>query len=55
MACLKKDLPNQITYYQSGIGTYDGKGMTSGFASAIDSAIGGGLGVHIRDAYAFLM
>lgn len=55
MECLKKDDSTQITYYQSGIGTYDGGGMTKGFAAAIDMAVGAGLGVHIRDAYAFLM
>jgi hypothetical protein len=55
MACLKKDDPYQLTYYQSGIGTYDGGGMTKGIASAIDMAVGSGLGIHIRDAYTFLM
>ena len=30
VSCLKKDDPTQVTYYQSGIGTYDGKGMRSG-------------------------
>lgn len=55
MACLRKDLPEQVTYYQSGIGTYDGGGMTNGWAAAADAAVGGGLGTHIRDAYAFLM
>jgi hypothetical protein len=55
VACLKKDDPSQLTYYQSGIGTYDGRGMTKGIAAAVDMAVGSGLGVHIRDAYAFLM
>ncbi|CZR66487.1 uncharacterized protein PAC_16388 [Phialocephala subalpina] len=56
VACLKKDDPNQITYYQSGIGTYNsGGGLKSGFSAAIDMSVGSGLGIHIRDAYAFLM
>ncbi|KAF4619010.1 hypothetical protein G7Y89_g14837 [Cudoniella acicularis] len=55
VACLKKDDTNQITYYQSGIGTYDGRGTTSGLSAAVDMAVGSGLGVHIRDAYSFLM
>ena len=44
-----------MTYYQSGIGTYDAGGMTNGMKAAMDMAIGSGLGVHIRDAYKFLM
>ncbi|KAH8821387.1 hypothetical protein F5884DRAFT_85170 [Xylogone sp. PMI_703] len=55
VACLKKDDPSQITYYQSGIGTYDGHGLKSGFSAAIDMAVGSGLGIHIKDAYRFLM
>lgn len=55
VACLKKDDPSQITYYQSGIGTYDGHGMSKGIDAAVDMAVGSGLGVHIRDAYEFLM
>ncbi|KAE8446000.1 hypothetical protein EG329_012639 [Mollisiaceae sp. DMI_Dod_QoI] len=55
VACLKKDDPSQITYYQSGIGTYDHRGLKSGISSLIDMAIGSGLGIHIRDAYRFLM
>ncbi|KAE8244078.1 hypothetical protein A4X13_0g6826 [Tilletia indica] len=55
---LKKDDPSQICYYQTGIGTYTsnagGKAKT-GFGAALDMAIGSGLGVHVRDAYAFLM
>ncbi|KAK0543963.1 hypothetical protein OC845_005856 [Tilletia horrida] len=55
---LKKDDPGQICYYQTGIGTYSansgGKAKT-GFGAALDMAIGSGLGVHVRDAYAFLM
>ena len=55
VSCLKKDDPSQVTYYQSGIGTYDGKGLRSGFSAAADMAVGSGLGVHIQDAYRFLM
>lgn len=55
VSCLKKSDPSQITYYQSGIGTYDGGGLSNGFNAALDMAIGSGLGVHIRDAYHFLM
>ncbi|KAF8856071.1 hypothetical protein BDZ45DRAFT_804443 [Acephala macrosclerotiorum] len=55
VACLKKDDPNQITYYQSGIGTYDSQGLKSGFSAAIDMSIGSDLGIHVRDAYAFIM
>jgi len=55
VACLKKDSPNQITYYQSGIGTYDGHGLTKGWSAAVDMAVGSGLGVHIKDAYSFIM
>ncbi|KAI7501833.1 hypothetical protein KC347_g9118 [Hortaea werneckii] len=55
VGCLKKDDPGQVTNYQSGIGTYDGGGLTNGVAAAFDMAIGSGLGVHIRDAYKFLM
>ncbi|CAD6888266.1 unnamed protein product [Tilletia laevis] len=55
---LKKDDPSQICYYQTGIGTYTsnaGGKAKSGFGAALDMAIGSGLGVHVRDAYAFLM
>ncbi|KIM99414.1 hypothetical protein OIDMADRAFT_167003 [Oidiodendron maius Zn] len=55
VACLKKDSASQITYYQSGIGTYDGHGMSRGFSAAVDMAVGSGLGVHIKDAYRFIM
>lgn len=55
VACLKKDDPSQVTYYQSGIGTYDGRGLKSGTSAAVDMAVGSGLGVHIKDAYRFLM
>ncbi|TVY14982.1 Uncharacterized protein LARI1_G004940 [Lachnellula arida] len=55
VACLKKDDPSQVTYYQSGIGTYDGQGPKSGFSAGIDMAVGSSLGIHIKDAYAFLM
>ncbi|KFY27869.1 hypothetical protein V493_03250 [Pseudogymnoascus sp. VKM F-4281 (FW-2241)] len=55
VACLKKDDPNQLTYYQSGIGTYDGRGMKSGISAAVDMAVGSGLGTHVKDAYRFIM
>lgn len=55
VSCLKKDDPSQVTYYQSGIGTYDGGGMSNGFNAALDMAVGSGLGVHVQDAYHFLM
>ena len=55
VGCLKKDDASQVTYYQSGIGTYDGGGLSNGFNAAVDMAVGSGLGVHIRDAYHFLM
>lgn len=55
VACLKKDDANQVTYYQSGIGTYDGRGMKSGISAAIDMAVGSGLGTHVTDAYRFIM
>lgn len=55
VACLKKDDPSQVTYYQSGIGTYDGQGLKKGYKAAVDMAVGGGLGEHVKDAYRFLM
>lgn len=55
MSCLKKSSPDQVTYYQSGIGTYDGGGLSNGINAAMDMAVGSGLGVHIRDAYRFIM
>jgi uncharacterized protein (DUF2235 family) len=55
VACLKKDSASQITYYQSGIGTYDGHGLSRGYSAAVDMAVGSGLGVHIKDAYRFIM
>ncbi|KAK4541310.1 hypothetical protein LTR36_008068 [Oleoguttula mirabilis] len=54
-SCLKKSDPSQVTYYQSGIGTYDGGGLSNGVHAAFDMAVGSGLGVHVRDAYMFLM
>ncbi|KAE9367128.1 hypothetical protein N431DRAFT_418257 [Stipitochalara longipes BDJ] len=56
IACLKKDDPNQLTYYQSGIGTYNGHGgLQKGVSAGFDMALGSGLGIHIKDAYSFLM
>jgi hypothetical protein len=40
VACLKKDDPNQITYYQSGIGTYNGRGgLQKGLSAGFDMAV----------------
>jgi hypothetical protein len=40
VACLKKDDPDQITYYQSGIGTYNGHGgLKKGFSAGLDMAV----------------
>lgn len=55
VSCLKKSDPSQVTYYQSGIGTYNGGGVTNGFKAALDMAVGSGLGVHVYDGYQFLM
>ncbi|KAK6220733.1 hypothetical protein LQW54_001924 [Pestalotiopsis sp. IQ-011] len=56
VSCLKKHSPaEQVTYYQSGIGTYDKGGLSNGIGAAMDMAVGSGLGIHIKDAYKFLM
>ena len=56
VSCLKKHtFAQQVTYYQSGIGTYNEGGLTNGFKAGMDMAVGTGLGVHVRDAYKFLM
>ncbi|KAH6655350.1 hypothetical protein BKA67DRAFT_560427 [Truncatella angustata] len=56
VSCLKKHSPSeQVTYYQSGIGTYDKGGLKNGIGAAMDMAVGSGLGIHIKDAYNFLM
>ena len=55
ISALKKDDPDQITYYQAGIGTYSTGGLSGGVSAALDMAVGSGLGLHIRDAYEFLM
>lgn len=55
ISALKKDDPRQVTYYQAGIGTYGASGLSSGFEAALDMAVGAGLGLHVRDAYQFLM
>jgi uncharacterized protein (DUF2235 family) len=94
VSCLKKHEPaKQVTYYQSGIGTYDSGGLRNGFGAAMVGIFGtkvireskqanyylrctghgcgkvssvaidfrsisyqsSGLGVHIKDAYRFLM
>ena len=39
VSCLKKhSLEKQVTYYQSGIGTYDDGGLKNGFSAAMDMA-----------------
>lgn len=55
ISALKKDDPRQVSYYQAGIGTYAQNGLSSGFEAALDMAVGSGLGLHVRDAYHFLM
>jgi uncharacterized protein (DUF2235 family) len=74
VSCLKKHSPGeQVTYYQSGIGTYDKGGLRNGVRASMDMAVGSGLGefwafilscsteltqdvgIHIKDAYRFLM
>ncbi|KPI39209.1 uncharacterized protein AB675_5175 [Cyphellophora attinorum] len=56
VSALKKDDPDQVSYYQAGIGTYNqAGGLSSGFSSALDMAVGSDLGLHVRDAYQFLM
>ncbi|POS83721.1 hypothetical protein EPUL_002963, partial [Erysiphe pulchra] len=55
VACLKKDNPRQVTYYQTGIGTYDKNGLSNGIDAIVDMSVGSGLGDHIKDAYRFLM
>lgn len=46
VSCLKKHSPEQqVTYYQSGIGTYDKGGLTNGIGAALDMAVGSGLGM----------
>ncbi|KAI0423870.1 hypothetical protein F5Y09DRAFT_326171 [Xylaria sp. FL1042] len=56
ISCLKKHSPEQqVTYYQSGIGTYDKGGLKNGIGAAMDMAVGSGLGIHVKDAYKFLM
>jgi uncharacterized protein (DUF2235 family) len=45
VSCLKKhSLNEQVTYYQSGIGTYDKGRLKNGFSAAMDMAVGSGLG-----------
>jgi uncharacterized protein (DUF2235 family) len=55
VSALKKDDPRQVTYYQAGIGTYGEGGLSGGISAAMDMAVGSSLGLHIRDAYHFLM
>ncbi|KAI1259027.1 hypothetical protein F5Y18DRAFT_420996 [Xylariaceae sp. FL1019] len=56
VSCLIKHSPDhQVTYYQSGIGTYDRGGLQNGIGAAMDMAVGSGLGIHVKDAYRFLM
>lgn len=56
VSALKKDDASQVSYYQAGIGTYGSTGgLSKGFSAAMDMAVGSGLGLHVRDAYHFLM
>ncbi|KAK5059707.1 hypothetical protein LTR84_009590 [Exophiala bonariae] len=55
VSCLKKDDKFQNTYYQAGIGTYSNNGVSSGISASLDMAVGSLLGLHVRDAYHFLM
>jgi hypothetical protein len=49
VSCLRKHEPaDQVTYYQSGIGTYDEGGLQNGIGAAMDMAVGSGLGqIHL--------
>jgi uncharacterized protein (DUF2235 family) len=48
VSCLKKHEPEkQVTYYQSGIGTYDQGGLQNGIGAAMDMAVGSGLGTFM--------
>ena len=55
VSALKKDDPNQVSYYQAGIGTYGEGGLSGGLSAAMDMAVGSSLGTHVREAYSFLM
>lgn len=55
ISALKKDDKHQVSYYQAGLGTYSAGGLSSGMSAALDMAVGSGLGLHVRDAYDFLM
>ena len=55
VGALKKDDKQQVTYYQAGIGTYGEGGLSGGVSAALDMAVGSSLGLHVRDAYHFLM
>ena len=55
ISALKKDDAQQVTYYQAGIGTYGDSGLSGGLSAALDMAVGSSLGLHVRDAYHFLM
>ncbi|PWN53607.1 hypothetical protein IE53DRAFT_408545 [Violaceomyces palustris] len=53
---LKKGDPNQLVYYQPGIGMYDERGNKGfGIESAVDMAFGTSINRHIIDGYRFLM
>lgn len=55
ISALKKDDARQTTYYQAGVGTYGASGISGGVTAAMDMAVGSSLGLHVRDAYHFLM
>ena len=49
VGCLKKDAPDQLTYYQSGIGTYNGRGgLKKGLSAGFDMAVCICIGLLIR-------
>lgn len=49
---------NVVSFLISGQGTYSDSynaSLKSGFSAALDMAVGSSLGVHVREAYSFLM
>ena len=51
VSCLRKHDPqDQVTYYQSGIGTYDQGGLQNGIGAAMDMAVGSGLGEYLTSS-----
>ncbi|PWN53608.1 hypothetical protein IE53DRAFT_309913 [Violaceomyces palustris] len=54
-SALKKGDPQQLVYYQPGIGMYDNCGEARKHESNYDKAFGATVGRHIKDGYRFLM